>query len=192
MASAAFAKGDVELSMSEPWDSSLNINPKFKYTQASIFGQGTVPSYKGMAYGAEIEYIVGTQALSIGPYFEIVSADLENTASSPEQAENLEGTFTSGGLKLTSGLIFLKLGGSKMKIKNVASGTVNNSKAYESNGLELGGGIAYSFSNYFGATAGLDLAYYKISPGDNPINTRLDYMSYSLVIGLVFSIPSGK
>ncbi len=175
-----------------PWESSLNISPKLKYTTASIFGQGSVPSYKGTAYGAELEYVIGTPSFSVGPYVEYVDTKLENTGSSSAQSESLEGTFASLGIKLYTSYTYLKAGGSQLRLKDRAEGTVNNTKSLSSDGVELGAGLNYAVSKNLAVSLGLDLAYFKLEPADNPITTRHDYMSYSFVLGIRFSVPSGS
>jgi hypothetical protein len=185
------AKEAAPVLLSEPWETSLNLSPKIKYIQASIFGQGSVPTYKGWGYGGEIEYIIGPPAFMIGPYAELVSVGLDNTGNTGEQSETLKGTFYNLGLKLNSQLVYLRVGASEMRLKDRASGTVNNTKSFKSRGLELGAGINYAFNDYIAASAGLDLSYYKISPADNDITSRLDYMSYAFVLSLRFSLPSG-
>lgn len=189
---SAFAEApDVDVDI-RPWESALSLSPKMKYTTATIFGQGSVPTYKGFAYGAELDYLYGRPSFSFGPFFEIMTANLENTANSDAQSEKIDGTFMSGGFKLLTHYTYLKMGYSKMDVKDRASGTIENVKSFKTNGLELGAGLNYQFNHWLGVTAGLDLAYYKMEPSENPISTRLDYMSYSLVLGIRIIVPSSS
>lgn len=188
---AAHAIDDVDVDI-RPWESALSLTPKMKYTTASIFGQGSVPTYKGYAYGAELEYLFGRPSFSFGPYFEVVAANLENTANTDAQSETIDGMFMTGGFKLQTHYTYLKMGYSTMDVKDRARGTIENSKTFKTDGLELGAGLNYQFNHWLGMSAGLDLAYYKIEPGENPISTRLDYMSYSLVLGIRINVPSSS
>lgn len=173
-----------------PWNSALHLSPLAKYSQASIFGQGTVPSYKGTEYGANIEYLIGPRDFSIGPYFELTSVTLDNTANNSAQKEILSGTVATPGLKIYTTYTFLKIGAPQMNFKDKATGTITNSKTFKSNGLQLGAGLNYQLSDYIAASAGLDIQYFKLDPNDNDITQRLDYMSYAFVISLRFTVPS--
>ena len=179
-----------ELTLSTPWTSALQISPLFRYSQASIFGEGSVPAYRGMGYGAELDYTVGTQELSMGPYFSYVMNTLKNTASNGVQSETLEGSTGTLGLKVYTSFTYLKIGLGQTKIKDKATGTVNNTKQYKSNGLELGGGINFVFSDTVSAVLGLDFSYYKIDASANNISNRLDYLGYGIGMSVRFSIPS--
>lgn len=179
-----------ELSLSTPWTSALQISPLFRYSQASIFGEGSVPAYRGMGYGVELDYTVGTQELSMGPYFSYVMNNLKNTASNGVQTENLEGNTGTVGLKIYTSFTYLKIGLGQTKIKDKATGTVNNTKQYKSNGLELGGGINFVFSDAISAGLGLDFSYYKIDASANNISNRLDYLGYGIGMSIRFAIPS--
>jgi hypothetical protein len=177
---------------SSPWTTTLNLSPKVKYTQASIFGQGSVPSYIGPSQGVELEYIIGTTSLSIGPYIEYILTSQTNTGSTSSQQETLNGNFTTAGFKLYTNFAFMKIAGSQLKLKDRATGTITNSKDFKSNGLEVGAGLHYPITNFMSGSVGIDISYFKISPSDNPISTRLDYFSYSAVFCLRFEIPSGS
>lgn len=178
-------------SYSTPWNTSFELNPAIKYTKTSIFGQGSVPSYEGLAYGAEVQYMIGTPGFSMGPFFQMVTTSLDNSANNSDQQERLTGTFATLGIKLYTEYTYLKLGTSQLRLTDRATGNVENTKKLKSDGIEIGAGVNYYITDKIAFNPGLDIGYYKISPANNDIQGRLDYMSYSFVLSFRFIIPSG-
>ncbi len=173
------------------WTSYLQLNPLLGYTYANIYGQGTVPTYKGLTYGAEITYLVGTPAFSMAPFFAYKSLSLENTSNSSLQKESLSGSQLNYGVMAVSHSMYLKASYSQLRIKDEVRGQINNSKNLKSDGVELGAGVTYKFTPMIWSSLGLDLNTFKFDPAKNPITDRLDYVSYTLMFSINIGIPSG-
>jgi len=136
--------------------------------------------------------MMGTSSFSMGPFIEMFTTTLQNSANNSDQKETIAGTFATVGIKLYTEFTYLKLGSSQMRVKDRATGTVNNTKQFKSDGIEIGAGVNYQISKNIATNLGLDISYFKISPANNPVSSRLDYMSYSFVLGFRFAIPSGS
>jgi hypothetical protein len=187
-ASAAAARQSAGKSF---WSSSLQLVPKVGYTQAIIFGQGSVPGYAGLVNGVGLEYLLGTPSFSVAPFIEYKTLDLNNTGNTATQREVMNGTISAYGLKAISQTMFLKVAAIQVRVTDAASGTVNNSKEFAGQGLELGAGLTYKLTPYISTNIGLELNYFKIDPATNPISSRLDYTSYTFFWSLRLGLPSG-
>jgi hypothetical protein len=194
LSSAVLLSGEVVLanpSQSKAWNSYLQVNPFAGYTYANIYGQGTVPSYKGYGFGGEVAYLMGTTAFSIAPFISYRYLSLENTANNEDQTETLAGTQMNYGLFAISDSMYLKASLAQLNLRDTASGEIENTKDLKSSGFEVGAGLTLKFSSMVWSSLGLDIATFKFDPEDNPISERLDYLSCTLVFTLNIGIPSG-
>jgi len=172
------------------WHNEFLVSVFGGYSYANFFGQNQVPTFTGMSYGGDLEYSVGTEGLSLAPFFAARVIDLKNSKAGSGVGESLSGNYYGVGLKIYSNSVYLLAGFGTGTLEDKVTGTTNESYTLKSSYVELGGGLFYRISKYTRITAGLDVAHFRFDTSDNPVTSRTDYIGYNLKLGLAFTLPS--
>lgn len=176
---------------SGPWKKNLTIGALGGWTYMNIFGQGSVPQYKGHFYGGEVEYRVGPDSFGFSPLVSYRRANLYNLGNSATQSEFFTQNIYTAGIKFSLRYGFLLFGWSWYDMENRATGTVTREMDAKAQGPELRAGLSMSptpfLRIYSGAVVSHGSGNYVNS---SSVSTREDYLSYSIIFGMTFLIPS--
>lgn len=162
------------------------------FNHLNLFGQSTIPTYRGAGGYAEFDYLIpvgNSKALSLfGVYHK---STMDNLANDAQQTEVLDTNYVGGGVKLWAQKTFFSASIGKYNFKDTARGTNVADIRSEEQAYEVGVGHRFKLSQHFGLIVSLHALHATLHPENGSgFTSKYGIWQYRAGFALNFVLPS--